>query len=196
MQPETVLVLDFGSQYTQLIARRVREQHVFCRIVPATIAPAEIRAAGAKALILSGGPASVYAGGAPRCDPGVFRMGLPILGICYGMQLGCEVLGGRVRAAEKREYGRAALVIDDDKDLLRDLSTGTTVWMSHGDHVEEAGADFRVLAHTGSAPFAAVRHRTLPFFGIQFHPEVTTPRTAGGFSGTSCSGSPASRATG
>jgi GMP synthase (glutamine-hydrolysing) len=169
---EVVLVLDFGSQYTQLIARRVREQHVFCRIVPATISPAEIRAAGAKALILSGGPASVYAGGAPRCDPEVFRLGLPVLGICYGMQLGCEVLGGRVRGAAKREYGRAALAIDDGGDLFRDLAGETTVWMSHGDHVEDPGPEFDVLAHTDSAPFAAVRHRKLPFYGIQFHPEV------------------------
>ena len=169
---ENVLVLDFGSQYTQLIARRVREQHVFCRIVPATIPLAELKAAAPSALILSGGPASVYGSGSPKCDPGVFRMGIPTLGICYGMQLGCEVLGGRVTPSKHREYGRATLHVDDGEDLLHDLGEELTVWMSHGDRVEEIGEDFRVLAHTDNAPFAAVRHRTEPFFGIQFHPEV------------------------
>ena len=169
---ETVLVLDFGSQYTQLIARRVREQHVFCRIVPATISVEEIREIGPKALILSGGPASVYAGGAPRCADEVLTLGIPTLGICYGMQLGCEVLGGRVQAASEREYGRAVLRIDDAGDLFRSVEGELIVWMSHGDRVGDLSDDFDVLAHTENAPFAAVRHRRLPFFGIQFHPEV------------------------
>ncbi|MHC4469564.1 MAG: glutamine-hydrolyzing GMP synthase, partial [Planctomycetota bacterium] len=169
---ETVLVLDFGSQYTQLIARRVREQHVFCRIVPATIAPDEVRAIAPKALILSGGPASVYSGGAPRCADEIFTMGIPTLGICYGMQLGCEVLGGRVTPASHREYGRATLDVGDASDLFRMVEGELTVWMSHGDRVEGLGDEFTVLATTENAPFAAVRHEEQPFFGIQFHPEV------------------------
>ena len=169
---ETVLVLDFGSQYTQLIARRVREQHVFCRIVPATIDLAEIKAAKPNAIILSGGPASVYAGGSPKCDEGLFTLGIPMLGICYGMQFGCEVLGGKVHPSTHREYGRATLHLDDRSDLFQNLGEELTVWMSHGDRVEQVGDDFEVLAHTENAPLAAVRHRTQPFYGIQFHPEV------------------------
>jgi GMP synthase (glutamine-hydrolysing) len=172
METETVLVLDFGSQYTQLIARRVREQHVFCRIVPATIDLEELKAIAPRALILSGGPASVYAGGAPRCDEGVFSLGIPTLGICYGMQLGCEVLGGKVHPSTHREYGRATLTLDDTSDLLSNLGDEITVWMSHGDRVEEVGESFDVLAHTANAPLAAVRHKERPFYGIQFHPEV------------------------
>ncbi len=169
---ETVLVLDFGSQYTQLIARRVREQHVFCRIVPATIDLEELRAAAPGALILSGGPASVYAGGSPKCDERIFTLGIPILGICYGMQYGCEVLGGKVHPSTHREYGRATLNLDDRTDLFENLSEEITVWMSHGDRVEQVGDDFDVLAHTENAPLAAVRHKVHPFYGIQFHPEV------------------------
>ena len=169
---ETVLVLDFGSQYTQLIARRVREQHVFCRIVPGTVSFEELEAANPKALILSGGPASVYEGGSPRCADEILTLGIPMLGICYGMQLGCEVLGGRVSPSSHREYGRATLRIDDDSDLLAGLGGEIPVWMSHGDRVEEIGERFTVLAHTDNAPYAAVRHRELPFYGIQFHPEV------------------------
>jgi GMP synthase (glutamine-hydrolysing) len=169
---ETVLVLDFGSQYTQLIARRVREQHVFCRIVSATTPAKELGEQHPRALILSGGPASVYQGGAPRCDEGIFDLGIPILGICYGMQLGCELLGGRVHPSTRREFGRATLRVDDGTDLLKGVSGELTVWMSHGDRVESVGEEFVVLGHTDNAPFAAVRHRDRPFFGIQFHPEV------------------------
>jgi GMP synthase (glutamine-hydrolysing) len=169
----TVLVLDFGSQYTQLIARRVREAAVRALIVPCTITPDEVRATGAGALILSGGPASVYAGGAPTCDPALLRMGLPVLGICYGQQLSCSLLGGKVSPATgRREFGHAILHIGDDSDLFHGLPAEQPVWMSHGDRVEDPGGSFRVLARTDSAPFAAVRHATLPVYGIQFHPEV------------------------
>jgi GMP synthase (glutamine-hydrolysing) len=171
--PSTVLVLDFGSQYTQLIARRVRELGVFCRIVPCTITPDEVRAAGTGALVLSGGPASVYAGGAPTCDPRLLDMGLPVLGICYGLQLMCSLLGGKVSPATgRREFGHAMVEVGDGSDLLDGLPSPLQVWMSHGDSVEGIGDAFRVLARTDNAPFAAVRHRTLPLYGIQFHPEV------------------------
>jgi GMP synthase (glutamine-hydrolysing) len=174
-----VLVVDFGSQYTQLIARRVREQHVFCRIVPCTISPEAVKAENPKGLILSGGPASVYGEAAPECDPALFHLGMPVLGICYGMQLGCRELGGRVEPATHREYGRAELDVADHGDLFHGLPDRLTVWMSHGDRVEDVSDDFHVLATTANAPLAAVRHRDVPFIGLQFHPEVThTPEGA------------------
>jgi len=169
----TVLVLDFGAQYTQLIARRVRELGVFCRIVPCTITPDEVRAAGAGALILSGGPSSVYAGAAPTCDPALLDGSLPVLGICYGQQLLCRLLGGEVAAATgRREYGHAVLHVSDAGELFHGLPADLKVWMSHGDRVEDTGGAFRVLARTDSAPLAAVRHAERPLYGIQFHPEV------------------------
>jgi GMP synthase (glutamine-hydrolysing) len=171
--PSTVLVLDFGSQYTQLIARRVRELGVFCRIVPCSITPDEVRAAGAGAIVLSGGPASVYAGGAPTCDRRLLEMGVPVLGICYGLQLMCSLLGGKVSPATgRREFGHALVAIGEGAGLLEGIPSPMQVWMSHGDSVENPGDGFEVLARTDSAPFAAVRHRTLPLHGIQFHPEV------------------------
>jgi len=176
---ESILILDFGSQYTQLIARRVREQHVFCRIVPCTITPEEVRAADPKGLILSGGHASVYEGDAPVCDPGLFRMGLPVLGICYGMQLVCQAFGGEVVAAQHREFGRASLEVLDQADLFAGIESATDVWMSHGDRVESITQEFEPIARTANAPYAAVRHRERPLFGLQFHPEVThTPEGA------------------
>jgi GMP synthase (glutamine-hydrolysing) len=173
LEPEKILVLDFGSQYVQLIARRIREQRVFSEIAPCGIATDQVKASGAKGLVLSGGPASVYAEGAPRCHPDLPRLGLPMLGICYGMQLGCQVLGGNVTAAQAREYGHRRLAIRDHSDLFHGLPDEMTVWMSHGDQVTDPGADFAVLASTDTCPFAAVRHVRLPFYGVQFHPEVT-----------------------
>ncbi|MHC4821800.1 MAG: glutamine-hydrolyzing GMP synthase, partial [Planctomycetota bacterium] len=168
-----VLVLDFGSQYTQLIARRVRELGVFCRIVPCTITPQQVKDAGAGALIFSGGPASVYAGDAPTCDAALLDMGLPVLGICYGQQLTCSLLGGEVSPATgRREYGHAVLHVDEPGDLLHGVPAEMQVWMSHGDRVEGIGDQFDILAHTDNAPYAALRHKTLPLYGIQFHPEV------------------------
>jgi GMP synthase (glutamine-hydrolysing) len=174
---ETVLVLDFGAQYTQLIARRVREQHVFCVILPCTAPIADIRAVNPKAIILSGGPASVWQGGSPRCAPEVLHMDVPILGLCYGMQLLCEDLGGKVVRSDHREFGRAAIdVVDADK-LFAGLPPKMDVWMSHGDSVQSLPKDFVVLARTDSAPFAAVRQKNRPVYGVQFHPEVAhTPR--------------------
>ncbi len=171
-EPETVLVLDFGAQYTQLIARRVREKHVFCRILPCTASIDEIRRLRPKAIILSGGPASVWQGGSPRCAPEVLHMDVPLLGLCYGMQLLCGELGGRVERADHREFGRAAIEVVDADELFAGLPREMDVWMSHGDRVEAIPPDFTVLARSASAPFAAVRRRDRPVFGVQFHPEV------------------------
>ena len=174
---EVVPVLDFGSQYTQLIARRVREKGVFSELVRPDISADELRKLKAKGLILSGGPSSVYEPGAPKCDPKIFDLGIPILGICYGMQLGAQVLGGQVKPAKAREYGRAKLSVTSDDPLVHGLPKDTSVWMSHGDQVHELPRDFIALATTPTCPFAAARHHSRPFYGVQFHPEVThTPR--------------------
>jgi GMP synthase (glutamine-hydrolysing) len=170
--PETVVVLDFGSQYTQLIARRVREMHVFCLILPCHADIADIRAAHPKAVILSGGPASVWQGGSPRCAPEVFHMGVPVLGLCYGMQLLCGELGGKVARADHREFGRAEVEIVDADTIFEGMPRHIDVWMSHGDRVEALPPDFLVLATSANSPYTAVRHATKPIFGLQFHPEV------------------------
>ncbi len=174
---EKVLVLDFGSQYAQLIARRVRQQRVYCEIVRHDIPAARIKELAPKGIILSGGPASVYEPGAPKCDPAIFSLGLPMLGICYGMQLLCEALGGRVQSTPAREYGRAHCRVTEENELFRGLSAETEVWMSHGDQISRISGDFLALAATDTCPFAAIKHRSLPFYGLQFHPEVThTPQ--------------------
>ena len=168
-----VLVLDYGSQYVQLIARRVRERRAFAVIVRHDISAERVRELNPLALILSGGPSSVYEVGAPQCDPRIFELGVPILGICYGMQIACQALGGQVRAVPSREYGPSQLrVIADGSPLLAEVPSPTTVWMSHGDQVHELGSDFEALAETPTCPLAAVRHRDRPVFGLQFHPEV------------------------
>lgn len=170
---EKVLVLDFGSQYAQLIARRVREQHVYCEIVRHDLPLERIRELAPAGLILSGGPASVYADAAPRCDPAIFESGIPILGICYGMQLACEALGGTVGSATSREYGRALLDVVSTDPLFEGVPEHSEVWMSHGDQVTDVSDDFVTLAKTSTCPLAAVRHTKLPVYGMQFHPEVT-----------------------
>jgi GMP synthase (glutamine-hydrolysing) len=168
-----VLVLDFGSQYAHLIARRVREQHVFCEIVRHDISAEEVRARGARGLIFSGGPASVYEPGAPHCDPALLELGLPILGICYGMQLVCHLLGCEIRQARAREFGPAQVRRQVDDVLFRGFSNVSEVWMSHGDQVFGSSDQFAILAATETCPVAAVRHRERPIYGLQFHPEVT-----------------------
>ncbi len=170
---EKILVLDFGSQYAQLIARRVREHNVYCEIVRHNLSAESIRAKKPRGIILSGGPSSVYEEGAPRCDPGIFDLGIPVLGICYGMQLACDTLGGRVGHCQTREFGRASLKIGKAEHLLAGLPNKIDVWMSHGDQVNEVSADFQPLAATDTCPYAAVAHKRLPVFGLQFHPEVT-----------------------
>jgi GMP synthase (glutamine-hydrolysing) len=174
---EMIAILDFGSQYGQLIARRVREQNVYSRICRAGTPAEELAKMPLKGIILSGGPASVYQPNAPRCDERIFDLGVPILGICYGMQLGCQILGGKVIPAKSREYGRATLAIRDKSDLLATLPDETPIWASHGDQVGNLDNDFITLASTKTCPYAAVRHRTKKFFGVQFHPEVShTPK--------------------
>ena len=170
---QRVLVLDFGSQYAQLIARRVREQNVYCELVRYSILAERVRELQPQGIILSGGPASVYAEEAPRCDPDLFRLGIPVLGICYGMQLACESLGGRVANAPAREYGRAQCRVLQQDPLLAGVPEQTEVWMSHGDQVSQVSDEFLALAETDTCPYAAVKHRTLPIYGLQFHPEVT-----------------------
>ena len=170
---ERVLVLDFGSQYAQLIARRVREQNVYCEIVRHDITAQRVRELAPLGIILSGGPNSVYADGAPQCDPGLFELDLPILGICYGMQLACQALGGKVDNTPTREYGRAECQINATDQLFQDVSAKTQVWMSHGDQVANIADSFEPLASTSTCPFAAVKHKQLPIYGLQFHPEVT-----------------------
>src|SRR3954447_16247592 len=168
-----VLVLDFGAQYVQLIARRVRERHAFARIVRHDITPERVAELNPLALILSGGPSSVYEPGAPHCDPRLFSMGIPVLGICYGMQLAIEALGGKVEPAPAREFGRAECrVIDPADPLFRGVPEVSTVWMSHGDQVRAIGDSFVAVASRSTCPMAAVRHKSLPVYGLQFHPEV------------------------
>jgi len=181
MSREIIAILDFGSQYCQLIARRVREHNVFSRICPADVTVEELSKLPVKGLILSGGPASVCDENAPKCDQSIFELDVPILGICYGMQLGCKILGAHVIAADKHEYGRTNLSILDRSDLFANMPDSTVVWASHGDQVAPAsnkrGDDFVKLAETKTCPFVAVRHKKKKFFGVQFHPEVThTPK--------------------
>ncbi len=176
---DRVLVLDFGSQYTQLIARRIREHRVYSEIWPCTRSLDEIRAFGAKALVLSGGPSSVHEDGAPSIDPALFSLGVPVLGICYGMQLMCHLLGGRVVRADRHEYGRADVQHIAEDDLLFGFTPDDHihVWMSHGDSVEGLPENFEVLGKSDSCPFAAVSDPSRNLYGLQFHPEVVhTPR--------------------
>ncbi len=169
---QKILVLDFGSQYAQLIARRVREQKVYAEILPCTAPIDEIRRAGPTGLILSGGPANVYAENAPKADPAVFELGVPVLGICYGMQFMCESLGGQVRPARSREYGRAEIIVTGKSPLFSQLPVDLRVWMSHGDQIARLPQGFRTLAKTDTCPHAAIADPEKQFYGVQFHPEV------------------------
>ena len=173
LHDEKILILDFGSQYTQLIARRVREAHVYCEIHPFSLSLEAIRKSQPKGIILSGGPSSVYDPGAPKSDPRILALGIPILGICYGMQLLTEQCGGRVARATQREYGRAVLRVREEAGLFDGLGgRETTVWMSHGDRIDAPPEGWRTMAESTNSPNAAIRDETGQRFGIQFHPEV------------------------
>ena len=177
---EKILILDFGSQYTQLIARRVRETHVYCELHPFDMSLAEIRAFAPRGIILSGGPKSVYESGAPAVEEALFELGVPVLGICYGMQLMSRHFGGVVVAAGKREYGHAELLAQGSPGPLFDgfFAEGRSpVWMSHGDHVDKIPQGFEVVAATDNAPVCAIQNVERHLYGVQFHPEVNhTPR--------------------
>jgi len=177
MTKHTVVILDFGSQYTQLIARRVRENKVFSKIVPYNTPAKEIALLMPRGLILSGSPLSVVSKAKGKKsfypDKGIFKLGVPILGICYGMQALAEMLGGRVKHTKAREYGKAELFIDNNRDLFGSLPGNLTCWMSHGDLVTKLPFGFSAIAHTTNAPIAAMADRRRKIFGVQFHPEVT-----------------------
>jgi GMP synthase (glutamine-hydrolysing) len=171
-----VVVLDFGGQYTQLIARRIREQQVFSAVLPCTSSIEEIRKLEPAGIVLSGGPSSVYDADAPKCDPKVLALGIPVLGICYGMQWITHTLGGTVEKADRREYGRAQLSVDDSKEqggshLFRGVPASLRVWNSHGDHVRTLPEGFRTIARTENA-IAAVEHKEKKIYAVEFHPEV------------------------
>ncbi|MED5165615.1 MAG: glutamine-hydrolyzing GMP synthase, partial [Cyanobacteriota bacterium] len=168
-----IVILDFGSQYSELIARRVRETEVYSLVMSYSTSADELRQLAPKGIILSGGPSSVYAERAPLCDPNIWDLGIPVLGVCYGMQLMVQQLGGRVEAAiGKAEYGKAPLQVEDPRDLLTNVESGSTMWMSHGDVVRDLPEGFVRLAHTANTPDAAVADHNRQFYGVQFHPEV------------------------
>ncbi len=172
---QNILVLDFGSQTTQLIARRVREAQVYCEIHPYNISIDKIKAMSPRGIILSGGPSSVYDEDAPKIGKEIFDLGLPVLGICYGMQLISLLFGGVVERSDHREYGHAKLIIDDPDEIFHGLATGEPghqVWMSHGDKVEQLPEGFKILAHSSSCPIAAMSNPDKAIYGVQFHPEV------------------------
>ncbi|MBN2450258.1 MAG: glutamine-hydrolyzing GMP synthase [Lentisphaeria bacterium] len=170
--PEQILILDFGSQYTQLIARRIREASVYSEIVDAAIPAAELRGRDVAGLILSGGPASVHEPGAPGCDPGIFDLGVPILGICYGLQWLTHHFGGTVKRSGSREYGQAALTHEGANSLFGDIPPTSRVWMSHADEVVKPAPGFVPIAASGAIPYAAVCNPQRHLWGVQFHPEV------------------------
>ncbi|EKQ68441.1 GMP synthase (glutamine-hydrolyzing) [Leptolyngbyaceae cyanobacterium JSC-12] len=169
---QTIVILDFGSQYSELIARRIRETQVYSEVLSYRTTAEQLQQLNPKGIILSGGPNSVYDQGAPQCDSKIWGLGIPILGVCYGMQLMAQQLGGEVERSEQGEYGKASLLIDDPTDLLTNVDDGTTMWMSHGDSVTRLPDGFEVLAHTENTPCAAVAHHEKKLYGVQFHPEV------------------------
>lgn len=171
-QKELVLVMDFGGQYSQLIARRIRECGVYCEIIPYNTSIEKVARMSPKGIVFSGGPSSVYGVAAPKCDPKVFELGVPILGICYGMQLTAHLLGGQVAHATSREYGNTRLYIDKSDGVFAEIAAETTVWMSHGDYITEPPAGFAITAHTNSTPVAAMLDPEKCIYGVQFHPEV------------------------
>lgn len=169
---QMIVILDFGSQYSELIARRIRETQVYSEVLSYRTTAEQLRQLNPKGIIFSGGPNSVYDGGAPHCDSEIWNLGIPILGVCYGMQLMVQHLGGEVAKADRGEYGKASLYIDDPTDLLTNVEDGTTMWMSHGDSVTQMPEGFELLAHTENTPCAAIADHNKKLYGVQFHPEV------------------------
>ncbi|KJH72876.1 GMP synthase [Aliterella atlantica CENA595] len=169
---QMIVILDFGSQYSELIARRIRETQVYSEVLSYRTTAEQLKQLNPKGIIFSGGPSSVYDDRAPECDPEIWHLGIPVLGVCYGMQLMVKQLGGKVLPAQKREYGKASLLIDDPTDLLTNVEDGTTMWMSHGDSCAELPEGFEVLAHTENTPCAAIANYDKKLYGVQFHPEV------------------------
>ncbi|MBN4074166.1 glutamine-hydrolyzing GMP synthase [bacterium AH-315-E10] len=169
---EQILILDFGSQYTQLIARRIRECHIYSVIVSHKISAQEISEIKPKGIILSGGPSSVYEENSPKCDHAIFSLGIPVLGICYGLQLMVHCLDGKVDKSDKREFGNAELNVNTDSMLFKDIPTELNVWMSHGDKVHDYPDGFESIAHTANSENAAVCNKERQLYGLQFHPEV------------------------
>jgi GMP synthase (glutamine-hydrolysing) len=169
---QMVAILDFGSQYSELIARRIRETQVYSEVISYRTTAAQLKLLNPKGIILSGGPSSVYDERAPKCDPEIWNLGIPVLGVCYGMQLMAQQLGGEVVKAKKAEYGKAELLIDDPTHLLTNVEEGTTMWMSHGDSCDRLPDGFELLAHTENTPCAAIADHQRKLYGVQFHPEV------------------------
>ena len=172
LENEVVLILDFGGQYSQLIARRVRDLKVYCEIKPYHIKAEKIRESGYKGIIFSGGPNSVYEKGAPVCDPEIFTLGIPVLGICYGAQLMANVLGGTVAQSPVREYGKTEVAFQQDNLLLKNMQAQSVCWMSHTDYIAAAPQGFSVVARSADCPVAAMEHVDKKLFAVQFHPEV------------------------
>jgi GMP synthase (glutamine-hydrolysing) len=169
---QTILILDFGSQYSELIARRIRETQVYSEVISYRTTAEELRNLAPRGIILSGGPSSVYEEFAPKCDPEIWNLGIPVLGVCYGMQLMVQQLGGVVVKAKKAEYGKSEIVIDDPTDLLTNVEDRSIMWMSHGDSCESLPVGFELLAHTENTPCAAIAEHRRKLYGVQFHPEV------------------------
>ncbi len=169
---QMLVILDFGSQYSELIARRIRETQVYSEVLSYRTSAEHLRQLNPKGIILSGGPNSVYDEFAPKCDPEIWHLGIPILGVCYGMQLMVQQLGGEVARAERGEYGKASLAIDDPTDLLTNVEDNSTMWMSHGDSCIGLPPGFSILAHTENTSCAAIAHHEKKLYGVQFHPEV------------------------
>jgi len=169
---QMIVILDFGSQYSELIARRIRETQVYSEVLSYRTTAEQLRQLSPRGIILSGGPNSVYDAGAPLSDPEIWNLGIPVLGVCYGMQLMVQQLGGEVTRATRGEYGKASLLIDDPTDLLTNVEDGSTMWMSHGDSCQTLPDGFEILAHTENTPCAAIAHHEKKLYGVQFHPEV------------------------
>jgi len=169
---QMIVILDFGSQYSELIARRIRETQVYSEVLSYRTSAEKLRLLNPQGIILSGGPNSVYDANAPQCDPEIWQLGIPILGVCYGMQLMVQQLGGEVTRAQRGEYGKALLSINDPTDLLTNVEDRTTMWMSHGDSCIKLPSGFEILAHTSNTPGAAIAHHGQKLYGVQFHPEV------------------------